>query len=60
MRDFDYSEHEILKNASYDIIDATSGCNGFYNPVDENGSIKGMADLIDNVREIAKKAILKS
>lgn len=54
------SENETLKNALYDIIDITSGYNGCYNPLDESGSIKGMAELIDNIRDIAKRAILDS
>ena len=60
MKDFDCSVNETLKNALYDIIDATSGYNGCYDPVNESGSVKGMTELIDNVREIAKIAILKS
>lgn len=60
MRDIDCSINETLKTALYDIIDVTSGYNGCYNPNDESGSIKGMVELIDNVREIAKIAILKS
>ena len=53
-------ENNKLKEGMYDILDISSVYSGWYNPNTSQGNPKELAKLIDNIRDIAKRAILES